>query len=53
MQLLLNFLTESASLLKNENTIDMGKVDWDVDWDIHKAVRSMGFRSWVLLEPGN
>ena len=46
------YIPELVSHLKNENTVDYTKVDWNKEWDIHKAVNVMGFKSWRLLEPG-
>ena len=43
---------DNFAILKNERTIDSTKVNWNKDWDVHKAMNVMGFKTWRLFEPG-
>ena len=28
-------------------------MNWNKDWDVHKALTKMGFKTWRFFEPGN
>ena len=49
----LNFLTDPAPPVAAQDGVARPKVDWNTGWDVDKAVRVLGFKSWGLLEPGN
>ena len=47
------FLTDPAPPLATDDGVARPKVFWESGWDVDKAVRVLGFKSWGLLEPGN